>query len=364
MSSPKRLKIFFLVPYPYDIAPGQRFRYEQYLSLLESTGSQVKVFSFLSVRINSILYQEGKTLEKIWGVTVGFLKRFLILPLLVRGDFIFVFREVTPVGPPIIEWIIAKILRKKIIYDFDDSIWLTDRHNEPAWFKILKWRTKVKSICKWSYKISCGNEYLCDYAKMFNQHVLLNPTTINVEKLHNPDTMQKKRRDEVVIGWTGSHSTLKYLHEIESVLARLEDQNPKLKILIIADRPPLLSLKSMIFIPWNKKSEAQDLMQIDIGIMPLPNDEWAKGKCGFKALQYMALEIPVVCSKVGANIKIIDHNMCGFLCSTTEEWSFYLQNLIDDISLRAKFGKAGRKKVLENYSVTSNSSNFLSLFLP
>jgi glycosyltransferase involved in cell wall biosynthesis len=362
MSSPKRLKIFFLVPYPHDIAPGQRFRYEQYISLLQSKGYRVIIFSFLSDQVNSILYQKDRTLEKMWGVTIGFLKRLLILPSLVTGDFIFIFREVAPIGPPFFEWVIAQVLRKKIIYDFDDSIWLTDRHGEPLWFRILKWRTKVNSICKWSYKVSCGNKYLCDHAKMFNRQVLLNPTTIDTEK-HNPEILPKKKRNEIVIGWTGSHSTLKYLYEIESVLAKLEDQNPKLKILIIADQPPMLSLKSLVFIPWNKESEVKDLMQIDIGIMPLPNDEWAQGKCGFKALQYMALEIPVVCSKVGANIKIIDHDACGFLCSTPEEWLFYLQNLIDDASLCIKFGRAGRKKVLENYSVVSNSSNFLSLFL-
>ena len=166
----------------------------------------------------------------------------------------------------------------------------------------------------------------------------------------------------MVIGWTGSHSTLKYLHAIEPVLQKLENQFPFISFLIIADQPPPLHLARLTFIKWNPQTEIADLLKMDIGIMPLPDDEWSKGKCGFKALQYMALEIPSVVSPVGVNTFIINNESEGFLCRSNEEWLLALEKLIIDKNLRIKLGKAGRKKVVEHYSVSSNTSNFLSLF--
>jgi glycosyltransferase involved in cell wall biosynthesis len=171
-----------------------------------------------------------------------------------------------------------------------------------------------------------------------------------------------KESDEVVIGWTGSHSTLKYLTVIAPVLQKLESQYPGISFIIIADQLPQLKLKRMKFITWKAETEIQDLLKIDIGIMPLPDDQWTQGKCGFKALQYMALEIPAVVSDVGVNTEIIADEDSGFLCATEDEWFKSIEKLIGDKQLRKKIGLQGRKRVVEYYSVLSNSSNFLSLF--
>ena len=292
----------------------------------------------------------------------GFGKRLWHITRAINYQVIFLHRELTPLGPPLLEWVLSKILKKKIIYDFDDAIWLTDKTNEPRIEKMLRWRTKVASICKWSYKVSCGNEYLANYARQFNSNVLVNPTTIDTENLHNPRKTIKENTGKITIGWTGSHSTLKYLKEIEPVLQYLETKYPHVQILIIADKKPDLQLQNLEFIKWNKETEAEDLSKIDIGIMPLPDDEWSKGKCGFKALQYMAMEIPCVISPVGVNIQIIDHGTNGFLANNDQEWITHLEYLISNQSARVLLGKAGRKKIIENYSVLSNTTNFLSLF--
>ncbi len=147
------------------------------------------------------------------------------------------------------------------------------------------------------------------------------------------------------------------------VLHKILQEYPAVEFIVIADRPPSLDIGSSVkFIPWNSETEIKDLLQFDIGIMPLPDDEWAKGKCGFKALQYMALELPAVASPVGVNSRIINHGVNGFLCNTPEEWEEALRKLIEDSDLRKKMGINGRKTVVENYSVLSNSANFLSLF--
>jgi glycosyltransferase involved in cell wall biosynthesis len=358
-------KILFLVPYPLHESPSQRFRFEQYFNLLQSQGYSYTVLSFLNSDDWKAFFKPGKLLIKFWTLVSGVAKRIIALFKSPMYDFVFIHREVSPLGPPIFEWILAKVLKKNIIYDFDDAIWLTDRHDESLVFRLLKWRSKVDLICRWSHKVSCGNEYLCRFASTFNNNVVYNPTTIDTENLHNPSFFKQPsgHLDKIAIGWTGSHSTLKYLKGVEPVINKIMKAYPHVEFIVIADRKPMLhNLTSMTFIPWNSQTEIKDLMRLDIGIMPLPDDKWAKGKCGFKALQYMAIERPVVASPVGVNSKIIDEGINGFLCSSLQEWEAALTKLIEDPALRKSMGINGRKKVVENYSILSNSSTFLSLF--
>jgi glycosyltransferase involved in cell wall biosynthesis len=357
------MKILFLAPYPLGQAPSQRFRFEQYLNLLEEKGFTFWFQSFWDEKAWAILYKPEFVFHKTMGFLKGILRRFAILFQLSKIDFVFIHRECLPIGPPIIEWIIAKVLRKKIIYDFDDAIWLHNTSEENKLISQLKWHGKVKNICQWSYQVSAGNEYLCGFAKRFSRSVILNPTTIDTEKLHNPSLYQKKNNDQVIIGWTGTHSTLPYLNELMPVFESLHKKlYGQFKVLVIADKKPPFNLPFLEFLPWAKEKEINDLMKFDIGVMPLTNDEWANGKCGFKALQYMALEIPTIASPVGVNTTIIAHQLDGLLASTGTEWSNLLERLITDESLRKKIGMKGREKVIANYSMASNSSTFLSLF--
>lgn len=359
----KPLRIFFIVPYPIRFAPSQRFRFEHYLEALQNKGYTISVQSNLTEGNWHQFYKSGYTLTKITALLTCFMKRMNALFLVTSYDYVFIHRETVPIGPPVFEWIIAKILNKKIIYDFDDAVWLTDKTKVSFFEKVIRWRSKVSSICKWSYKVSCGNSYLADYARQFNPAAILNPTIVDTDGLHNPENyLIQKNPNRVVIGWTGSHSTLKYLTGIIDVTKKLQEKYPHLYLVVIADNNPNLDNERYEFIPWLKKSEAEDLMKIDIGVMPLPDDEWTRGKCGFKALQYMAMKIPCVVSPVGVNTTIVDHGITGFLASSEEDWIVYLEKLITDIELRKRLGEAGRKKVIEHYSVASNASNFLSLF--
>jgi glycosyltransferase involved in cell wall biosynthesis len=149
---------------------------------------------------------------------------------------------------------------------------------------------------------------------------------------------------------------------LQLVLQEVENKYPQVSFLVIADHAPSLKLKNLDFKKWTKESEIEDLIQADIGIMPLPDDEWAKGKCGFKALQYMALEIPCIASPVGVNPTIIHHGINGFLCNTSGEWMACFDALITNESYRKQIGQQGRITVEKGYSVVSNSSTFLSLF--
>jgi glycosyltransferase involved in cell wall biosynthesis len=357
-------KVLFIVPYPITESPSQRFRFEQYFDLLSTHGVQFQTQSFLSSANWRLFYGPGKTLKKAAVLSYGLLRRASLLLKVHQFDFVFIHREAAPLGPPMFEWILSKVFKKKIIYDFDDAIWLTDRINEPRVLRLLKWRKKVGSICRWSYKVSCGNDFLASYARRYNANVVTNPTTIDTNDLHNPSLYSKTetKNHGPVIGWTGSHSTLKYLNDSIDVLRHIEQRFPDVKFVVIADRKPNLHIERLHFVSWNTETEITDLMQFDIGIMPLPDDTWAKGKCGFKALQYLALKIPTVASAVGVNTKIIDHGQNGYLCTTIEEWILALTTLIENKELRKEMGERGREKIINSYSVASNSDLFLKLF--
>ncbi|MFZ1808157.1 MAG: glycosyltransferase family 4 protein [Cyclobacteriaceae bacterium] len=357
-----KTNILFICPYPVGQSPSQRFRFEQYFELLRSNDYHFIVRPFISESTWEILYKQGHYLKKALGIIRGFIKRFLLIPAISQYDIVFIHREATPFGPPWIEWIAAKIFKKRIIYDFDDAIWMKDESNERRLISLLKCRKKIKSIIKWSWKISCGNQFLKDYASQYNINSFLNPTTIDTENLHKIQAYGSNKKNNIVIGWTGSHSTVKYLDSLYPVFLALSKKHGNIKFIVIANVKPTISLETLHFIEWNIQTEIEDLAKIDIGTMPLPDDEWSKGKCGFKLLQYMALGIPCIGSKVGANLDIVEDGINGFLCSSEEAWFQSLEKLIKDENLRSTIGRNGRKTIVNKYSVQSNEGNFLKLF--
>ncbi|KAA9332279.1 glycosyltransferase family 4 protein [Hymenobacter busanensis] len=355
------MKILFLTPYPQGEAPSQRFRFEQYLPALRERGIEYAERSFLDLPTWRVLYKPGHTATKIWGIVKGFGRRLAVLPAVPAYDYVFIHREVTPIGPPIFEWIISKVLGKKIIYDFDDAIWmaLTSKHNQMA--AIVKWHSKVADICRWSYKVSCGNDFLCEYARQYNSRVVLNPTTIDTVHLHNRTKQQAT--DRVILGWTGTHSNIVYLATLMPVLRRLEEKYD-FTFRVISNQDPQLELKSFDYLPWRKATEIDDLATFNVGVMPLEEQvsPLSLGKCGFKALQYMSLGIPAVASPVGVNTKIVTDGVDGFLCKDEEEWYQALARLIEDAQLRQRMGANAQRTVRERYSVVANTENFVRLF--
>jgi glycosyltransferase involved in cell wall biosynthesis len=353
------MKILFIVPYPTDKAPSQRFRFEQYYELLNEKGIDYDIKPFLSNEIWDILYLPGRFLKKAFGILGGLFKRFFLLFKLKQYDYIFIHREATPIGPSFFEYFASRWLKKKIIYDFDDAIWIPNFSEANSFFSFLKGYGNVHKICSYAYKISCGNEYLCDYAKQFNKNVVYNPTTIDTNNYHN--RVKDQSGEEFVIGWTGSHSTIRYIGEIVPVLAKLEKKYT-FTFRVISDFKPEFELNSLEYVKWKKESEIEDLLGFNIGIMPLVNDKWANGKCGFKALQYMSLGIPALVSPVGVNSRIVDHGLNGFICDTPEEWETSIETLLKNRETLGEMSKQTRKKIIDHYSVKSNSDNFIGLF--
>ncbi|MFN3316838.1 MAG: glycosyltransferase, partial [Raineya sp.] len=317
---------------------------------------------FLDEATWRILYKQGFFTEKVAGILKGFIRRFFLLFSIWKYDFVFVHREATPIGLPFVEWFVCKIFRKKMIFDFDDAIWLPNTSEQNKIIAGLKSHQKTKYLCRWAYKVSAGNAYLADYARKYNNNVIINPTTIDTENWHNPALIQKKENLKPIVGWTGTHSTIIYLSPLLPILKKLSEEEDFI-FLVISDKKPEWHLDNMQFVAWNKETEIQDLAQMDIGLMPLADDEWAKGKCGFKALQYMAMEIVPLVSPVGVNTEIVENNVNGFVCQSEQDWENYLQFLLQNAQKRKEIGMNARKTIIQKYSILANNSNFLELFV-
>lgn len=352
-------KILILCPYPRGGAPGQRFRYEMYLDELKDYNLEYVIQPFLDEATNRILFEYGMFFKKAFGVLRGYWRRFLTLFKVRKFDFVFIFREASPLGPPVFEWIITKLLRKKIIYDFDDAIFLPFKSESNSITNLFKFTRKVNSICKWSYKISCGNAYLANYAESYNSSVYILPTVVDTELTHN--RLKVHEGIATNVGWTGSHSTNFLIKLVVPAIKNLQKKYNLNFIVISSLRPEFAGINSS-FIKWNKESEIEDLFKIDIGIMPLTDDNWTRGKCGFKAIQYLSLGIPAVVSPVGVNSEIIKPDITGYLANNILEWEQYLEQLIQDPELRNRIGENGRIHVEGNYSKRSTLLAFVDLF--
>jgi glycosyltransferase involved in cell wall biosynthesis len=355
----ERKKILFLVAHRLGRSPGQRFRFEQYLDYLSENGFDYQISNLIDEQDDKIFYSKGKYFSKARILWKSLMRRRRDLKLAANFDIVFMYRDAHMLGTTFFE----KRLKKKpckLVLDFDDSIWLNDVSQGNQNLAFLKRTSKVKKIIKLCDLVITGNKYLAEYAKKFNSNVAVVPTTLDTEYY----TPQKKEANtKVCIGWTGSSTTLKHLALSAPMLEKLKNKyGDKLCFRIISDVPFNSELLNLENIKWNKETEVADLRAVDIGIMPLPNDDWAKGKCGFKGLQYMALAIPAVMSPVGVNTEIVSDGQNGFLAEIESEWIQKISLLIESPELREKLGNAGRETVVNRYSYNSQKEYYVKLF--
>ena len=191
-----------------------------------------------------------------------------------------------------------------------------------------------------------GNEYLAEYARAVNDRVTVIPTTVDTARY----TVEPRPPNDVpVIGWTGSHSTARHLDTLQPALRRLAGRE-RFRLRVIGAPGYKVEGLDVEAMAWQSETEVEDLRPLDVGVMPLPDDPWSRGKCGMKALQYMGLAVPAVCSPVGVNSEIIRDCENGFLASTEDEWVEKLSLLLRSPELRARLGRAGRETIEARYS--------------
>lgn len=351
-------KILFLTLHRKERSPGQRFRHEQYLNFLEKKGFEITYSNMLSAKQDKIFYGTGNTAGKIQVGMSAIFKRLKDVFRANRFDYIFIYRDAFFFGV-LFEWLFKRS-KAKLIFDFDDSIWLQDENANQSFFQRLKNPAKTGRIISYCDLTIAGNEYLANYAQEHTEKITIIPTTIDLNEYAK---IKVDKDDRVCVGWSGSFSTIKHFESSLEALKIIKNKyQDKVYFKVIGDgdyENKELGIKGL---PWKADSEVADLCEIDIGIMPLPNDDWSKGKCGLKGLQYMALEIPTIMSPVGVNSDIIKDGENGFLAETTSEWVDKLSLLIEDVELRTKIGQAGKVTVEEEYSVSVNEEKWLAAF--
>ncbi len=353
-------KILFIAPHRKKRSPGQRFRFEQYIDFLSDNGFEITFSNIISEKDDNIFYSKKKYFLKFIILIKSFFKRISDVLRVSNYDVIFIYREAFMLGTTVFERLMS-LSKAKIIYDFDDAIWLNDVSDGNENLKWLKKPEKTAKIIKYSDLIFAGNKYLADYAKKFNKNVKIIPTTIDTN-YHKKLNINKKN-DAICIGWTGTSTTLKHFETALPILREIKQRyGDRIYFKLIVNFPYSVKDLDIIATQWNLDSEIEDLCEFDIGIMPLPNDKWAKGKCGFKGLQYMSLEIPTIMSPVGVNTEIINDGVNGFLAENNRQWVEKLSALIESEELREKLGKAGRETIIENYSVDSQKDKYLKYF--
>lgn len=353
-------KLLILCPYPHGTAASQRFRFEQYIPALEQSGFEVTQASFWDDATWSVLYQSGHYAQKIRGTITGFGRRLALALRSREYDYVFIHLEATPLGPPIVETLMM-LLRRRLVYDIDDAIFMARTSRSNRFVSALRWRSKVGFVARHSYKVTAVNPFLEDWAKQFSESVILVPTTIDPD-YHRPPA-DKALHPIPVVGWTGSHSTAPYLELLRPVLAELQSEHP-FRLRVICDTDPGFSeLEDYEFVRWREETEIPDLQAIDIGLMPVPDTTWARGKVGFKAIQYSAVGIPPIVSDVGSGREVVDDGRTGLVVpNEPEAWREAIASLIVDAPRRQRMGEAARAHVLARYSIPAQTPTYLGLF--
>lgn len=358
----KTMKVIFISPYPTE-GPSYRYRVEQYFNYLESNGIQCIARPFMNSQFYSIAYKPKNITRKLIYLFLASISRCRDFIESFQYDIIFVHLEAYPLGPPVLEFLWS-IFGKTIIYDLDDAIFLTNKKPAYKIVKFLKFSNKVESIIRFSKEIIVCNQYLKDYAARFKDkskiHII--PTSLDTDKFL-PLQNKAENKSELVIGWIGSHSTAGYLNELTDVFKALKkNHNFVLKIVGSNFLVQIEGIKT-INKAWSLEDDLRDFQSLDIGVYPLPDNEWTKGKTGFKTIQYMSVGIPCVVSNVGRNKEIIQDGINGFLADNKDEWLRKLSLLIENPQLRNSIGARGRETVIGKYSLKVNAPILLEIIL-
>jgi glycosyltransferase involved in cell wall biosynthesis len=356
MVDPRRILI--LCPYPFDTAPSQRLKYEQYIPYLESHGYHLSVYPFFSTTTYSILYQQGHVLRKVQGVLSGILRRLALLPQVARADGVYIHLHVCPIGPPWLEWITCRLARA-VVYDIDDMVHLLPTSAANVRAGRLKSSARYFLLMRHARHVITCTPVLDRLVRQYNAETTDISSTINTTTYQPCNSFSNDK--ELVLGWSGSHSTAPYLHLLDRVLQQLAALVP-FRLLVMG--PSSFSIPGVLVevVPWSVQVELPTLRRMDIGLYPLPDDDWVQGKSGLKALQYMALGLPVVASAVGCNHRVVRHGLTGYLVREEEEWLNALRRLIANPNLRRRLGEAGRHLVDSTYSVRANRDRYLAIF--
>ncbi len=351
----KRIRVLALASYPVEAA-SSRYRVVQFIEPLARRGIDVTFSPFLDAALFDALYKPGKLLRSLPRLFWRTVRRFGAVFAATRADVVFIQREAMLFGPPVIEWLIARVLRKPMILDLDDASWIA--YTSPVYGRFatrLKWPSKTDRLIRWARAVTCGSPNVAAYAKGE-----LIPTVVDTRRFRPP-----ARRDHPVptVGWVGTHGTYAYLERLLPVFARLASEVP-FRLRIVGSGRASIEVRGVDVEnrPWSLDREVEDFQALDVGVYPIDDDAWSAGKAGFKAVQYMATGVPFVMSPVGVCASMGIPGRTHLLAETDDEWHDALLRLIRDAGLRESMASEGRAYAEGHYDIEPQADAFAKVF--
>ena len=353
------LKVLALASYPIEAA-ATRYRLAQFVSPLAERGITLEVHPFIDSNLFASLYKrEALPLTAV--SLIGATARRLGDVWRARGvDVLLVQREAMLFGPPVIEWLAMRLGSCPMVLDLDDATYLP--YVSPVYGRLasaLKWFSKTDDLIRWARVVTCGNRTIADYVESKGKRTAVIPTVVDTERFRPRAREQHQHQspgDVTVLGWAGTHSTYPYLETIFPVLQQLA-RTHRFRLKVVGSGRDTINLPGVEVenLKWDLAREIEDFQSFDIGLYPIVQSEWAAGKSGFKAIQYMAVGIPYVVTPVGSCAEIGEANVTHLCASSSEEWHASLERLLSDAALRKQMGEAGRLHTLQYYTVPIQS---------
>lgn len=349
-----RPRILIICPYPVGVAAGQRLKYEQYLDDWRAHGYVVDVAPFMDMDLWSVVYLPGHHVAKAWGVAKGYLRRLRDLWSVARYDIVYVHMWVTPLGSTLFERLVRR-LSLRLIYDVEDNIIAPQAFAEDHPNPVLRWlkgKGKPRFLIRAADQVIVASDFLQAPYAALNRHgrTELIPPSLDTDRFVPADQAASSSKGGLVtIGWTGTFSSKPYLDMIAPMLVELA-MTERFRMLVIGNFDYTLPGVDLEVLRWTGEDEVAQLQQIDIGVYPLPDDDWSMGKAGLKIIQYHAVGLPCVASHSGISPMQIEEGKTGYLVRDDAEWITALRRLLDDGDLRLKVGRAGRHYAVDRYS--------------
>lgn len=349
------MKVLALASYPIEAA-ATRYRLAQFVSPLAERGITLEVHPFINSRLFASLYRREAlpfTAANLLGATLG---RLTDVWRARGADLLLVQREAMLFGPPLIEWLAMRVGSCPMVLDLDDATYLP--YVSPVYGRLasaFKWFSKTDDLIRWARVVTCGNRTIANYVESKGVPTTIIPTVVDTE-LFRPREQSPADGDVPVIGWVGTHSTYPYLETIFPVLQQLARTHRfRLKVVGAGRERVELPGVEVENLKWELSREIADFQSFDIGLYPIVESEWAAGKSGFKAIQYMAVGVPYVVTPVGSCGEIGEAGVTHLCASRPDEWHAALERLLADAQLRRRMGEAGRLHTLQYYTVPVQS---------
>jgi glycosyltransferase involved in cell wall biosynthesis len=345
----KRIRVLALASYPVEAA-SSRYRIVQFIEPLTERGIDVTFSPFLDAALFAALYQPGKLLARLPQVFARTVGRLGALIAAARADVVFVQREAMLFGPPVIEWMASRVLRRALVLDLDDATWIP--YASPVYGRLatlLKWPSKTDALIRMARIVTSGSPHIAEYARSKGAEAVVIPTVVDTRRFRPAEF----REAEVsTIGWIGTHGTYPFVERLLPIFERLA-REVRFRLTIVGSGRDSIAVNGVEVEtrPWLMEREVADFQSLDIGVYPIADDAWSAGKAGFKAVQYMATGVPFVMSPVGVCAAMGVPEETHFAAVSDDDWFESLRRLVTDIELRKRMSLTARAFSEKHYDI-------------